>query len=252
MSILLKDIIPYQIELVTYPIFVIIPIIFMALVIIISAYIPAKKASKISPIEAIRQNTDIQINKKKIKTLGIVKKIFGIEGEIALKNIKRNKKKYRITIISLFISIVTFISFSTYLDLGTKTTEEFIGTTPYDISIYMNNYNTKDNELINQIIKDKSTTDYIKTTSFVIPMKTLNNNNLTNEYLKNTDINPNRETDFVTFISIDNKSYNQYKKEIDMKEDKLIVTTTYNKMNYTNGNRKYKKIDKQKVEEKHE
>ena len=244
MSILLKDIIPYQIELVTYPIFVIIPIIFMALVIIISAYIPAKKASKISPIEAIRQNTDIQINKKKIKTLGIVKKIFGIEGEIALKNIKRNKKKYRITIISLFISIVTFISFSTYLDLGTKTTEEFIGTTPYDISIYMNNYNTKDNELINQIIKDKSTTDYIKTTSFVIPMKTLNNNNLTNEYLKNTDINPNRETDFVTFISIDNKSYNQYKKEIDMKEDKLIVTTTYNKMNYTNGNRKYKKIDK--------
>ena len=113
MSILLKDIIPYQIELVTYPIFVIIPIIFMALVIIISAYIPAKKASKISPIEAIRQNTDIQINKKKIKTLGIVKKIFGIEGEIALKNIKRNKKKYRITIISLFISIVTFISFST-------------------------------------------------------------------------------------------------------------------------------------------
>lgn len=244
MSILLKDIIPYQIELVTYPIFVIIPIIFMALVIIISAYIPAKKASKISPIEAIRQNTDIQINKKKIKTLGIVKKIFGIEGEIALKNIKRNKKKYRITIISLFISIVTFISFSTYLDLGTKTTEEFIGTTPYDVSIYMNNYNTKDNELINQIIKDKSTTDYIKTTSFVIPMKTLNNNNLTNEYLKNTDINPNRETDFVTFISIDNKSYNQYKKEIDMKEDKLIVTTTYNKMNYTNGNRKYKKIDK--------
>ena len=244
MSILLKDIIPYQIELVTYPIFVIIPIIFMALVIIISAYIPAQKASKISPIEAIRQNTDIQINKKKIKTLGIVKKIFGIEGEIALKNIKRNKKKYRITIISLFISIVTFISFSTYLDLGTKTTEEFIGTTPYDISIYMNNYNTKDNELINQIIKDKSTTDYIKTTSFVIPMKTLNNNNLTNEYLKNTDINPNRETDFVTFISIDNKSYNQYKKEIDMKEDKLIVTTTYNKMNYTNGNRKYKKIDK--------
>ena len=244
MSILLKDIIPYQIELVTYPIFVIIPIIFMALVIIISAYIPSKKASKISPIEAIRQNTDIQINKKKIKTLGIVKKIFGIEGEIALKNIKRNKKKYRIAIISLFISIVTFISFSTYLDLGTKTTEEFIGTTPSDISIYMNNYNTKDNELINQIIKDKSTTDYIKTTSFVIPMKTLNNNNLTNEYLKNTDINPNRETDFVTFISIDNKSYNQYKKEIDMKEDKLIVTTTYNKMNYTNGNRKYKKIDK--------
>lgn len=244
MSILLKDIIPYQIELVTYPIFVIIPIIFMALVIIISAYIPAKKASKISPIEAIRQNTDIQINKKKIKTLGIIKKIFGIEGEIALKNIKRNKKKYRITIISLFISIVTFISFSTYLDLGTKTTEEFIGTTPYDVSIYMNNYNTKDNELINQIIKDKSTTDYIKTTSFVIPMKTLNNNNLTNKYLKDTDLNQNREADYVTFVSIDNKSYNQYKKEIDMKEDKLIVTTTYNKMNYTNGNRKYKKIDK--------
>ena len=111
----------FTFTLTTYPLFVVIPILFIIAVIYISAWIPAKQASKISPIEVIRQNDDIKLNKKKIKTSKLVTKIFGVEGELALKNIKRNRKKYRITIISLFISIVTFIAFYTYLDYGVST-----------------------------------------------------------------------------------------------------------------------------------
>ena len=55
----------------------------------------AKKASKVSPIDLIRSNDDIKINKKKLKSPSIIKKIFGIGGVIAYKNLKRRKKKYK-------------------------------------------------------------------------------------------------------------------------------------------------------------
>ena len=113
---LIGDILVLKLNLVTNIVFIIIPVIFMILVIFISALVPSRRAAKVSPIEAIRQNDDIKINKKKIKTGKLVNKLFGIEGEIALKNIKRNKKKYRVTIVSLFISIVLFISFSSYMN----------------------------------------------------------------------------------------------------------------------------------------
>ena len=85
-------------------------IIFSISTIFLSAYFPAKRASKISAIDAIRQNKDIKMSAKAVKTMGITRKIFGFEGELALKNLKRNKKKYRITVFSMFISLTLFIS----------------------------------------------------------------------------------------------------------------------------------------------
>jgi len=107
------------------PLYLSIPLIFMILVIFISAYLPAKRSSKVSPIEAIRGNDDIKISKREVKTPKYIRKLFGIEGEIAHKNIKRNKKKYRITIISLFISIVMFNTFTSYLNYIVKATDTF-------------------------------------------------------------------------------------------------------------------------------
>ncbi len=105
------------------PYYVFIPILFMIVVVYFSAFIPAKRSSKITAIEMIRENDEIKIPRKKVKTPKWVRKIFGMEGEIALKNMKRNKRKYRITLLSLFISIVLFISFSTYLKYGLSVVE---------------------------------------------------------------------------------------------------------------------------------
>ena len=92
-----------------------------ALTIFLSAYIPAKRASKRSAIDIIRQTTDIKIKNKVMKTSPITQKLFGLEGTLALKNFKRSKKRYRSTVISLFVSIVLFISasaFALYLQKG--------------------------------------------------------------------------------------------------------------------------------------
>ena len=52
---------------------------YLIIVIFISALVPSRRAAKVSPIEAIRQNDDIKINKKKIKTGKLVNKLFGID-----------------------------------------------------------------------------------------------------------------------------------------------------------------------------
>lgn len=78
--------------------------------IFISAFIPARKASKITPIDAIRQRQEFKVKPKKLKAPKYIKKIFGYEGELAYKNLKRNGKKSRLITASIALSIVLFIS----------------------------------------------------------------------------------------------------------------------------------------------
>ena len=115
------------------------------LTILISAYIPAKRAMKKSAIDAIRQTDDIAIRPSKVKTSKLTEKLFGFEGMIATKNFKRNRKKYRATVISLFLSIVLFISASSWCTYLTKSVNSVITDYEYDI-IYNksshNNYST--------------------------------------------------------------------------------------------------------------
>ena len=82
---------------------------FSLVTIFISAMGPARRAARVSPIEAIRQTQDIKIEGSKVRTPKILRWIFGFEAELALKNIKRNKKGYVVTILSLVVSIVLFL-----------------------------------------------------------------------------------------------------------------------------------------------
>lgn len=93
------------------PFWAIIGIVFVSIfTIFISAFIPARKASKITPIDAIRQRQEIKVKPKKLKAPKYIKKIFGYEGELAYKNLKRNGRKARMITASIALSIVLFIS----------------------------------------------------------------------------------------------------------------------------------------------
>ena len=85
-----------------------------------SAAKSARKAGKVSPMEAIRNQNEIKIDKRKIKTPKIISKIWGIGGVISYKNIKRNRKKYRTTTVSIVICVVTFIVTSYFMSMMFK------------------------------------------------------------------------------------------------------------------------------------
>lgn len=103
------------------------------LTILISAYLPARKALKTSVIEVIRQSQDVRIRPRQVRTSRLTGKLFGLEGILASKNFKRNRKKYRATVFSLFISVVLFISATSFCDYMSSTLESMIETYSCDL-----------------------------------------------------------------------------------------------------------------------
>lgn len=80
----------------------------------ISAWIPARRAVRLSPIEAIRQTQDVKIRNREVKTSPLTGKLFGFSGMLAAKNFKRDRKRYRSTVVGLFLSVTLFISASSF------------------------------------------------------------------------------------------------------------------------------------------
>ena len=117
----------------------------------------AKKASKVSPIDLIRSNDDIKINKKKLKSPSIIKKIFGIGGVIAYKNLKRSKKKYRTTVISLAISVFVFISMNTFMYYTFSVTNTYYNNIDYNIMVTSS---FEDSPKLEDALKVEGTDDY--------------------------------------------------------------------------------------------
>ncbi|WP_042144546.1 FtsX-like permease family protein [Paucisalibacillus sp. EB02] len=127
-----------KLELVVTPVSIIVACVISIVTIFISTYLPAKKASKISAIDAIRQTHDIKLSGKTLKTSKLVRKVFGLEAEIGLKNTKRNKKRYLATLFSLVISIVLFLAVTFFTDNIKKSLEMSQTDYQYDILIYSN------------------------------------------------------------------------------------------------------------------
>lgn len=243
---LIGDMLEYKLYLVTNPLFIIIPVIFMIVVIGASAFIPSRRASKVSPIEAIRQNDDIKINKKKIKTSKLVNKLFGIEGEIALKNIKRNKKKYRVTVVSLFISIVLFISFSSYMNYTLNTASSVMGEVPYDYQIsYFGNGDDKEAlDKINEIVKSSDVKEYVS--YGVSNLSIIGNYTYSDEYLDfyksaygddGIKALNNLKYQYISILVLDDNSYNKYKKLIGLDKDSVILLNRFKGVSYGNNKR---------------
>ncbi len=86
--------------------------------IFLSSLLPAIRTAKIPPIEAIRGNRDTKVKAKKLKTSKFVDRTFGIGGVIADKNLKRSRKKYRTTVVSIVLSVATFIGLYSFIGYG--------------------------------------------------------------------------------------------------------------------------------------
>ncbi|WP_195984002.1 ABC transporter permease [Clostridium sp. D33t1_170424_F3] len=104
--------------------------------IFISAYIPARKAAKTPVMECIRQTNEIKIESKAIKTSKLAQRVYGLEGTLALKNFKRNKKRYRSIVLSLTLSVVLFVSGSAFGTTLERLSERMMMDIDYDLLFY--------------------------------------------------------------------------------------------------------------------
>lgn len=229
---------------------IIIAVMVTIITILVSTYIPARRASNISAIDAIRQTSDVKITRKSVKTSRITRKIFGIEGELGLKNLKRNKKRYQATVFSLIISMVLFLvvsSFTANLKKSILMTQDGIN---FDLRVTVDNKNEEAkantiNKIISQEditaasiiksidlsswIKEASMADYLKANSegilengkypYQITVNVLDDEAL-KAYSKDigADFNLLKDTGKLSAIVIDTITYS------DMQTDKYIET----------------------------
>jgi putative ABC transport system permease protein len=109
--------------LVVSPLVIVLTMLFSAATTLLSAWIPARRASQVSPIDAIRQSGEIQEGKPlNLRTSPVIRRVFGFEGELALKSLQRDRKRYLTTLLSLMLSIILFVAFNALM-LYTNTTQ---------------------------------------------------------------------------------------------------------------------------------
>ena len=126
---------------VVFPIWAVLIVLGLSIItILISCSIPAKKASKISTISAIRQSDEIKVKAKTLKCPKYIKVIFGYEGELAYKNLKRNGRKARVITVSIALSIVLFLSCNYFCALFANETVAQ-DSMPYQIGVYLDETN---------------------------------------------------------------------------------------------------------------
>lgn len=136
--------------------------------ILISAYIPARKAASTPVMESIRQTNEVKVESKAVKTSKLTQRIYGLEGTLALKNFKRNKKRYRSIVLSLVLSVVLFISTNAFITDMKQASGRAVVFTTYDIGFATQDMD--DNEMLSLYDKLK-TADGVYESSYQALMK---------------------------------------------------------------------------------
>ena len=212
---------------------IIISIILGFVTIYFSAISSAKKASKVSPIDNLRNTNDIKISSKKLKTPKLIKNVFKTGGVLAYKNLKRSKKKYRTTVVSLTVSIFVFISMFTYINEGFKQSGNYYQNYDYNYRITFNNNSSMDeiNEIRNlDSVNASYLVYYAKPSILIDDISKINPKEpLECEYDKNDKCI--KKYARLNIILLDDSTFKSYVKKVkgnyDYLKDKGILTDMY-------------------------
>ena len=124
-----------------------------ALTIFFSTFFIALRAARITPMEAIRGNKDVKTTdtESDYSTPSFVEKHFGVGGAIAYKNLRRSRKKYRTTVISLVASITLFLTVSSFVTYTFNYAEMYVKDVAYNIELFANTGNANGVQLAQQL-----------------------------------------------------------------------------------------------------
>lgn len=128
-------------------------VVISAITIFISSVIPAKRASAITSIDALRQNSELKLKSKRLKSSLLVRKIFGFEGELANKNLKRNARKASVITVSIALSATLFLSVNYFCEIFVRS-NDYSAETPYQLEFDFTSNNYKTYEKMKNSLKE--------------------------------------------------------------------------------------------------
>jgi len=219
-----------SLRLMVSPLSILVAALLVIVTVWISSAIPANRALTISPVEAIRQTEDIKMKKREVKTSFLTRKLFKLEGDIALKNLKRNRKKYRATLFSLIISIVLFITVSSFTMYIKKSADIGITNYNYDLLISIDS-DKNDAKVLDKFYSEVKKLDGIKDSSAISRSyfdSNINKDSINSTVLKkfSDEFNFKNNTLYVQTLiyTLDDISFEKYLNQIGEKPAKYIDT----------------------------
>ena len=90
-----------------HPVILILVLFLSILTVLVSAWLPARKLSRLTPLESIRGTDELQLKKKTHSP--VLSALFGIEGEMAGNALKAQKKALRTTSLSFMLAFLGFM-----------------------------------------------------------------------------------------------------------------------------------------------
>ena len=195
---------------------IVVAIILGIITIYLSAIRSARKASIVSPINSIRNSADIKVKSKKIKSPKIINKLFGIGGEISYKNFKRNKKKYRTTVISIVVSVAVFIGLSYFISEAFNSVKMDIKT--YDYNLALNVYSEEKEDKFMNTLNLKNIENYA---IYKYNYLNLKNPKYNEDYIVQNHLDKNyiNKDVVINILSIGDYQYKKYLSELNLDYD---------------------------------
>jgi len=224
---------PIPLKLSVSALSLVVAVVIALLTVLISAIVPSNRATKVSAIEAIRQSKDINTKIKKIRTSKLTYKLFGLPGMLANKYYKRSRKKYRATVLSLFMSVVLFVSASAFTGALTESVTDSFGNVEYDILIYgyENEFGKATvDDLLNELKRDKGVNQvaYTQGSSYYISASP---NEVSKDYLEYYATSEELSIDeienvgvYTNFKFVDDTAYRELLKKYKLNEDEYFNT----------------------------
>lgn len=178
----------------------------------------ARRAAKVTPLEAIRNTKEIKIKSAKLKTPAIIGRIWGIGGVISYKNIKRNNKKYRTTVTSIVICSVTFIVISYFMSMAFSVVGMSYASADYNIGINMSCKKDIDIEKFSKLLSGiEGAEDYLVGAGYDFDVSKLEYTKEYGEYCRQLYDDSEDVSQMFLITVLDDKSYDKYASDAGIK-----------------------------------
>lgn len=178
----------------------------------------ARRAAKVTPLEAIRNTKEIKIKSAKLKTPAIIGRIWGIGGVISYKNIKRNNKKYRTTVTSIVICSVTFIVISYFMSMAFSMVGMSYASADYNIGINMSCKKELDIEKLSKLVSGiEGVDDYLVGAGYDFDVDKPEYTKEYGEYCRQVYDDSEDVSQMVLITVLDDKSYDKYASDAGIK-----------------------------------
>lgn len=178
----------------------------------------ARRAARVTPLEAIRNTKEIKIKSAKLKTPAVIGRIWGIGGVISYKNIKRNNKKYRTTVTSIVICSVTFIVISYFMSMAFSMVGMSYASTDYNIGINMSYKKDIDIEKLSKLVSGiEGVDDYLVGAGYDFDVDKPKYTKEYGEYCRQVYDNSEDVSQMFLITVLDDKSYDKYASDAGIK-----------------------------------